>query len=128
MISDDITMQTLRASTNWFIATDSVTIALTPRVRTPKPGGAADWIDGPVRVPQKFMLIAEPAFGGIVESGDGRQRQYNYVLVGEWDAAIEPGDWWVDSSGQHWEVIGMIPYNGYETKAGVHSIGKHPVD
>ena len=128
MISDDITMQTLRDSTTWFIATDSVTIALTPRVKIPKPGGAADWVNGTPRAPQKFMLIAEPAFGGVVESGDGRQRQYNYVLVGEWDAVIEPGDWWVDSSGQHWEVVGMIPYNGYETKAGVHSIGKRPVD
>ena len=128
MISDDITMQTLRDSTTWFIATDSVTIALTPRVKIPKPGGAADWVNGTPRAPQKFMLIAEQAFSGVVESGDGRQRQYNYVLIGEWNAVIEPGDWWVDSSGQHWEVVGMIPYNGYETKAGVHSIGKYPVD
>ncbi len=116
----------LRRQTEWFIELDPVDIMLIPREKTRVPGGGYSTTDLPPRPLQTFKLISQAAFSGMVESGDGVERQYEFILLGKWDSTIHVGDWWEDDTEQRWQVVGMIPDNGYERKAGIHSFGKYP--
>lgn len=116
-----------RDLTRWFISTDPTSITLTPRQWVEKPGGGFDFVDVAPRPEQTFKIIQQGGhFNGITDSGDGFERQYEFILLGEWDCEMDIGDWWKDPNGQHWEVSGFIPYNGYERKAGIYSFGSYP--
>jgi hypothetical protein len=79
---------------------------------------------------QTFKLIMQSPAGASIEqrSDDGTERRVDYVLLGEWDADVEVGDYWDDESGERNEVTSMIPYNGYETRANVEGYGKKPLN
>lgn len=116
-----------RQLTTWFINQDPTTVTLTPVAEVQTSGGGYTFEDLPERVPQIFKFIQQGSnFTGVIESGDGRERQYEFIMVGNWDAAIAIGDHWQDANGQDWRIGGFIPNNGYEIKAGVYSWGKRP--
>lgn len=114
-----------RELTEWFIAMDPSIITLTPRTKVRTASGAWEAADGPARTSQTFKMIAAGANDGIVETVTGIQRKFDYIIVGRWDAVVEIGDWWQEGS-QTYEVMGIMPYHGYEVKAGIVSHGGDP--
>jgi hypothetical protein len=48
---------------------------------------------------------------------DGIEREIDLTLLGPWDAQLDIGDWWRDGEGLKYEIIEMVPYNGYEVRA-----------
>jgi len=121
----------LRYTTDWFIL-DTATIAgpvnvqLQRQVPVDKPGGGRDFTV--VGIPmQVFRLINQTISNGISYSpnDDGQVRRDDYVLIGRWDADIQPNDTWEDDSGS-WKVDGIIPNTGYETRAAVTLFSSNP--
>lgn len=119
-----------RELTEWFIAQDPVDIVLRTRTTNRTPSGATETATGPDRPSQRFKFVYGGSTGagraGIVETGDGRERMFSYVLVGKWDAEIAPGDFFEDYQGNFWEVEELLPNNDYETKATLRSYGARP--
>ncbi len=119
-----------RTLTHWFIMSDPVPVVLVPRVSTRTPSGAVKTTDGPPRALQRFKFVYGGNTGagraGIVPTGDGRERMFSYIMIGDYNAVVEPGDHWTDESGQSWEVEELLPYNEYELKATVRSYGQDP--
>ena len=115
-----------RANTRAFIASDPLTLTLQVRGSARTPSGAFAHERQSERPPQTFKLIMQSPAGGSIEqrTEDGTERQVDYILLGEWDAEIEPGDYWDDEFGQRWEVKAIVPRNGYETRAVVEAHGK----
>ncbi len=123
-------LRVLRKQTKRFIDDDPFTIVLTPRERTRVPGGGHEMTDMTPREPQTVKLIYTGSARGIggaegvQVTGDGVERRYDYVIVGEWDLVIDVGDYWTDDRGQRWEVLGMIPDNEYERRATASAYGR----
>ncbi len=119
----------LRAGTLAFIADDPVTLALVPgrATATEAADGGYDYAAGSARDPQDFKIIGE--FG----TSAGRQqpesgvdvRQFGYLLLGAYDAAVEVGDYWIDGKNRY-VVDGEVISNGYEKRFSVTSIGPEP--
>lgn len=84
--------------------------------------------DGDLRPVQIFRLIpmshTERPVSGAATAASGRQRRHDFTLLGEWDAMMEPNDWWEDERGERWIIDEMIPHNGYETRGLVTAFGK----
>jgi hypothetical protein len=77
---------------------------------------------------QTFRLIQQSPSGSSIEQRDeegSTERRVDYVLLGKWDAEIDLGDYW-DSGDMRYEVMSILPYNGYETRANVEATGRHP--
>lgn len=123
--SEEVRLQ--RLTTRRFIDADPIVVVLTPRTRTIV-GGVAKTVDGTPRPPQTMKLIMQSAAGGSIEqhTGDGTERRTDFQLLGSWDSAGDIGDHWQDSSGQWWEIVAVVPENGYERRFVVESYGKHP--
>ena len=119
-------LRTQRKNTTAFIAADPLTLRLTPRASARTPSGAYAAQGRPERPLQTFKLIMQSPAGSSIEqrTEDGTERQVDYILLGEWDAEVEPGDYWDDDLGQRWEVKAIVPRNGYETRAVVEAHGK----
>lgn len=119
-----------RNLTHWFIMMDPVDVTLIPRVRARTASGGYTWTEGPARPLQTFKFIYGGNTGagraGIVETGDGRNRQFTYVMLGDYDAEVGILDRFVDHKGQWWEVEELLPYNEYEVRALVRSYGGDP--
>lgn len=119
-----------RTLTSWFIAQDPTEVVLIPRTAERTASGATRTVDGTPRALQRVKLIYGGNTGagraGIVSTGDGRERMFSFVMIGEWDAVFEPGDHFTDHEGQNWEVEETLPYNGYEVKATMRSYGGNP--
>jgi hypothetical protein len=122
----------LRYTTNWFIL-DCATIAgpvniqLQRRVPVDKPGGGHDFTT--VGIPmQTFRLVNQTISDGTLNSpnDDGLVRRDAYVLIGAWDADIQPLDWWEEASGAQWRVDGLLPNMGYESRAAVSAFSSDP--
>lgn len=116
-----------RINTSAFIASDPISVSLQTRGSVRTPSGAYDRERAAERPGQTFKLIMQSPAGGSIEqrTEDGTERQVDYILLGEWDAEIEVGDYWDDNRGQRWEVKAIIPRNGYETRAVVEAHGKY---
>jgi len=110
--------------THWFIMQDPTVVQLIPKERVRQPNGSFTVTDGAPR-PQQIVKMIFPAGNsdGIIDSGDGNEREYDFIVVGEWDATIKLDDYWVDPSGQKYIVTGVSAYNGYEVKANIKSFG-----
>ena len=134
MSSIDFELAAQRRMTEEFIRRDPTAIVLTPRVPQITPGGGREWIDGTPRPAQTFKLIPQSSFDGVsvgtatgVAAGSNAQgRKYEYVLLGTFDAVAEIKDWFQAPDGQRYEIVGKMPYNGYETKFGLVSYGSNP--
>lgn len=118
-----------RFNTTAFIAADPLNLTLTPRGSSRTPSGGIALQGADARPVQTFKLIMQSPAGGSIEqrTDDGTERRVEYVLLGEWDAAIDVGDFWDDDHGQRWEVTALIPDNGYEKRAVVEVRGKYLV-
>lgn len=116
----------LRRQTHWFIEDDPTDIILVPQIRTQAPGGGFNMSDGAPRAVQTFKLIYQSGSDGVVQTTDGQNMRYDFILLGEWDATVQQGDVWAEpeNENQKYVVQGLLPYNGYEVKAAVVSFGK----
>lgn len=120
-----------RKLTKWFIGLDPTDIVLTTKgTRIERPGGG--YLNGPGvnRPEQRFKLISQSgASDGLTTTEDGKERKYDFILMGLYDAEIEIGDFWEDDldGGHTFTVMGFIPNNGYEVKATILAFGKRPI-
>lgn len=120
-----------RRMTRQFIAASPVDIALIPNTEARTASGAVSLTGGVPRPIQRFRLIPmshterpdQSTTGSGVGVG-GVQRKYDLTLLGEWDAVVQPNDYWFDESGQKYVVDAVISFNGYETKGLVMSYGR----
>ena len=116
-----------KANTAAFIAANPTSLALIPRslLRT---GTGTKLLPGPPRAAQTVRLIDQSGvrgpFPGSITTADGTTRRVDYQLVGMPDLVIDIHDYWVDGSGIRWEVIELLPDNGYERRAQVTRSGE----
>lgn len=120
-----------RKNTHAFILADPSTISLTPSAETKLPSGGVGIANGAPRPIQTFRLIPTShterprrSVTGTAGTSSGQQRRHEFTLLGEWDAMMEPGDWWEDERGEKWLIDEMVPHNGYETRGLVTAYGK----
>ena len=122
----DMELRINKRNTTAFIAAKPTYIVLntTTRLETPA-GGYKDVPDYP-RDRQKFRIIelGTNAAPPIIQLTDGQQREAEFWLLGEADAAIAINDWWEAPDGRKWLVGDIIRPNGYEMRALVAERGK----
>src|ERR1700742_1956592 len=89
-----------RRNTEFYIAYDPVQIILIPRVKTRTASGGTTFSDGDARAPQVFRLIPTISDQKPTVTLDGKERLIDFTLMGQWDAEMEPYDYWRDGEGQ----------------------------
>jgi hypothetical protein len=116
-----------RANTKAFIDANPILLTLYPQELV-KTGGGTRYSALPARPAQKARLIDQTrTFGaqpGRLTAGDGAQRIITYQLLMEWDALIARDDYWIDADGIRWNVLDLLPNNGYERRAEVNRHGE----
>ena len=123
---DDTELYYHRLNTKEYIAVKPTSIVLIPEVRTKTAGGGYKTADGAPRPAQTMRIIelgvnqAPP----IIRLTDGKQREADFWLLGEWNVACEIGDHWTAPDGREWEVGDIVRPNGYEMRALVSERGK----
>jgi hypothetical protein len=121
-----IELEVNRANTAAFINANPVMVTLVPRVRS-QSGEGEVWSETAPRVAQKVRLIDQSSAAGptpgILSSLDGRQRTLEFFLLGEYDAEFGMNDRWTDGDGATWEILDLLPFNGYERRARVVRYG-----
>jgi hypothetical protein len=119
-------LRALRKGTAGFIAVKSFSLVLTPVLRV-KTATGYDTQEQTPRLPQKMRLI-DQAFilvgnnPGRLRSAMGEAQKATHMLLGEYDAQMAVGDFWVDS-GARFEIDEIMPDNGYEQRAKVIRYG-----
>lgn len=122
----DVGIGFLRKQTAQFIALDPTIITLKTKAEITAPGGGVSIGAGPDRAEQIFKLIYQGGNpSGKVQTEDGSDKQYDFVLLGLHDAALGIGDYWLHG-GVKYVVEGFLPNNEYEIKAGVKAYGEKP--
>lgn len=126
LTQDQYALDVHRENTRAFIRADPTSITLRTRTAERTALGGRIMTDGTFRSPQIGKLIMISPAGGSIEqrTDDGTERQVDYILLLEWDAEIEVGDWWDDTHGNRWEVKAIVPTNNYEIRAVVEAHGK----
>lgn len=112
-----------RANTRRFIASDPTEIVLIPRVET-WIAGTKKMVDQTPRDSQTFKVIWA-GDNGILTTGSGITRRFDFILVGNSDAELEINDHW-SINGQDYEIQYVYPSNEYEVKGGGVSFGGSP--
>jgi hypothetical protein len=107
----------LREQTEWFIAARPIDLIVTPVNRTRTSSGGTAKIDLPARPVQRMRLITMSDAQKPKITDDGIEREIDLTLLGAWDAQLDVGDWWRDGEGLHYEIVEMVPPNGYEVRA-----------
>ncbi len=118
----------LTKSTKWFIDQDPTTITLTP-VSTDSvrlPGGGFQAVPGTPRAPAQVKLIGVEQ-EGISQGEGGKDRRFDYTIVGMPDLVIKINDTFF-VSGRKFIVTAVLPINGYEVKAKAIQFSKEPTD
>lgn len=117
-----------RKLTTWFINFGPPTvIALVPQIETKIPGKGVTKSSGTPRIPQKFKKIWQGDDGLETSGDDGTLHKLDFVLVGEWDCQAAVGDIWYEGN-QKYIIHSEYPFNHYERKFGVYSIGPDAKD
>lgn len=106
-----------RDLTTWFIAANPIWLRVTPVRQEKKAGGGVALVNLPERPVQKMRLISMSASQKPKITDDGVEREIDLTLLGEWDCQLDVGDWWRDGEGLHYEIVEMVPFNGYEVRA-----------
>lgn len=106
-----------RDQTVWFIAAQPTDLVLTPVQRQRTSTGAWKYVNQPARPSQRLRIISMSASQKPTLTDNGIEREIDLTLLGPWDAQIDIGDWWRDGEGLFYEVLEMVPHNGYETRA-----------
>jgi len=109
-----------RLNTNAYIAANPIGVTLIPRAKVLS-GTGVKWLEGEPRPLQVARLIdggersAQPA-------QDGVQRKDLFQLLLPYDGEVALDDYWI-AGGIRYEVTSILPYNGYERRAGVTRYG-----
>lgn len=112
----DLEMQVKRETTTWFIAAYPIDLVLTPVSSVKTNSGGVSKRDLPQRPIQRMRLISMSASQKPKITDDGVEREIDLTLLGEWDCQMDIGDWWIDGEGLKYEVVEMVPFNGYEVR------------
>jgi len=115
-----------RKQTSSFIAAKPLSVTLTPSTRTKTSTGYGSVVGTP-RPTQTMRLIDQSTTlignnPGRLRSALGEERKITHQLLGEYDAFMEVGDFWV-ADGARYEVDELLPDNGYERRAKVVRYG-----
>lgn len=110
-------LQLLRDQTEWLIAANPVDLVVHPVKRQKTGGGGVALIPLPARPRQRLRLISMSFSQKPTITDNGIEREIDLTLLGPWDAQLDIGDNWRDGEGLHYEVVEMVPYNGYEVRA-----------
>lgn len=115
-----------RKNTTAIIAENPVSLILIPEVKTAQPSGGYKKTDGEPRAEQVMRIIEQGAAvtAPVVRTTDGTQREADFLLLAEWDAAVERGDHWTAIDGRQWTVTDVVRDNRYETRALVVERGR----
>lgn len=116
-----------RINTLAFIEADLRLITLHTQIPV-RSGTGTKMTPGPDRPTQKARLGDQTrtfnAFPGKATGSDGTARDMQYQLIMLWDAEIAKNDWWMDVDGYRWDVLDILPDNGYERRAEVRRHGQ----
>lgn len=112
-----IELEYQRNLTTWFIEFEPLDVVLIPRLRTRTASGGSTYADLPPRRVQRMRLIRMSSAQKPLVTQDGRERIIDFTLMGQWDAEMAVGDHWRDLEGLLYEVVELVPSNGYERKA-----------
>lgn len=116
-----------RINTKYFIDARPSVLSLIPTIRTKTGSGGFRLADGVPRAAQVLRVIEQAsAYGnnpGLLNAQDGQQRKVTYQLLGEYNAAMEVGDHFLDSNGIRSEIAELLPYNGYERRGRLVTYG-----
>lgn len=107
----------LRDQTEWFIEANPIDLIVTPTRRVKNSTGGVAKQNLVARPVQRLRLISMSASQKPKITDDGIEREIDLTLLGPWDAQLDIGDWWQDGEGLLYEIIEMVPYNGYEVRA-----------
>lgn len=112
-----------RRNTKAFIWANPIAITLTPKVDTKTAAGGIVRSSTASRPAQVFRLIAQNSSvgnsPGPLRTADGEARKSTFQLLGEWDAVMQVNDWWTGLDGRRYEVVELLPSNGYEVRGRV---------
>jgi hypothetical protein len=106
-----------RDLTEWFIAANPIWLRVTPVKKQKTGAGGTALVNLPERPPQRMRLISMNASQKPKITDDGIEREIDLTLLGPWDCQLDVGDWWVDGEGLRYEIVEMVPFNGYEVRA-----------
>ena len=123
---DAVELKYHRDNTRVFIGFKPSSIELIPQTRERTTGGGWKYLPDEPREPQIFRIIELGAntTPPIIVTTDGKQREVEFWLLGEWDANMAVDDTWVASDGREWLVGDIVRPNGYETRGLVVERGK----
>lgn len=110
-------LQLLRDQTEWFIAANPIDLIVYPVKRQKVAGGGVASVPLPARPRQRLRLISMSYSQKPTITDNGIEREIDLTLLGPWDAQLDVGDNWRDGEGLHYEIVEMVPYNGYEVRA-----------
>jgi pyridoxine 5'-phosphate synthase PdxJ len=103
-----VELKVQRRNTAMYIAYDPIQVTLIPRTQTRTPSGGTKFEDGEPRLAQVMRLIPTTSDQKPTVTLDGKERQIDFVLMGQWDAEMQPYDYWRDEEGQRYEVVEII--------------------
>lgn len=111
--------EVMRRQTKHFINVYPLSIALVRTVMTPDGSGGVKSLGPDPLDPQTFRQITQPTSPQVLRRTiDGEEVQPDFVLLGEWDADIQVGDWYMKDGAKH-EVVYVKEDRRYETWAEV---------
>lgn len=115
-----------RDLTHRFIQTQPVVLVLKPRQRHRTASGGWEWQNTVPRPPQVMRLCEPSTVNQIMPAPatgqDGQVRKVEFMLLGEWDAAIGVNDTFTHD-GAEFQVIEVAAFNGWEQRASVVRYG-----
>lgn len=112
-----------RKNTKRFIDSDPTVISLITPVNAIVNGTkVANYTED--RAAQTFKIIWQ-GDDGVVRETPGGTRRFNFIILGEYDAELDIGDFW-QVGDQKFVIEYVYPNNGYEVKAGGVSHGTTP--
>lgn len=117
MTANSVTLEAQRAVTAAFIADDPTTAAFIPVTRVKQPNGGYQETSGAPRVAQTFKLSLLAYDQRPTVTVAGVERVIDYHLIGPHTLAIAVGDYWIDSEGTRYDVVGLSEGWEYEVKA-----------
>lgn len=107
----------LRDQTVWFIEANPIDLIVTPTRKVKTSSGAVTLQNLAARPVQRLRLISMSASQKPKITDDGVEREIDLTLLGPFDAQLDVGDWWRDGEGLKYEIVEMVPFNGYEVRA-----------
>lgn len=115
---DAVELDIHRKNTTAFIAVKPSVIALVPQDKVRKPAGGYAIVQRDPRAAQTFRIIelGTVQTPQVLNLTDGKQREAQFWLLGEFSAQMATGDFWLSEDGRSWEIGDIVRENGYEQR------------